>query len=126
MTPIQIDVYKEAMREAICKACVCYTADVHNPAQCVHEDSGECTLFTHLGEVVDALSGIHSGSIDLYVEALRRHVCAKCSHQDGRGVCDLRDSHPVTPTWCVLNTYFNLVVGAVEDLQKTHDTQAAH
>ena len=118
MTPIALDEYKDAMRDAVCKSCVCYTADRYNPTRCVHETSGDCTLFAHLEEVVEALSGVRSGSIEPYVEALRRRVCSNCSHQDARGVCELRDSRSVAPTWCVLDTYFNLVVGALEDLQK--------
>jgi hypothetical protein len=119
MKTITIDEYKEAMRSAVCPVCVCFTRDAQDPVRCAHEGSGQCTLFGHLDELVDSISGVHSGSIEPYVEALRRDVCSKCSHQDERGVCDLRDSRSVAPTWCVLNAYFNLVVGAVEDLQKS-------
>ena len=50
-------------------------------------------------------------------------MCAHCDHQDSHGVCNLRDSRAPVPNWCILDAYFNLIVGAVEVVQKTH-TQA--
>ena len=117
MAPIAIEKYEEAMREAICSVCVCFADDKRAPGRCVHEQSGQCRLFAHLGDVADVVSDIASGSIDPYVEALRRQVCAKCVHQDARGVCDVRDSRGPVPKWCVLDAYFNLIVGALEEVQ---------
>jgi hypothetical protein len=73
-----------------------------------------------LGEVVNVISGVDSHSIEAYTEALRREVCAKCDHQDERRICNLRDSRGPVPTWCILDAYFNLVVGAVEEVQSMH------
>ena len=122
MTPILIEDYQDAMRTAVCGMCVSFTEDRRCPGRCVHEDSGECSLFAHLGEVVEVVSGVDSDSIETYMEALRREVCAKCRHQDKRGICDLRDSRGPLPNWCTLDAYFNLVVGAVEDEQRMHST----
>jgi len=108
------------MRDAICSVCVCFAEDKQNPTQCIHENSGQCSLFAHLGEVVEAISGVDSDSIDAYTEVLRRKVCAKCDHQDERGICSLRDGRGPVPTWCILDAYFNLIVGTTEDVQRMH------
>jgi hypothetical protein len=120
MTPIRVEEYQDAMRDAVCGVCVCFTEDRQRPERCVHENSGLCSLFAHLGEVVDVISGVDSNSMEAYTDALRRGVCAKCDHQDKRGICDLRDSRAPLPTWCTLDAYFNLIVGAAEEVQSMH------
>ena len=117
MAAIAMETYQVSMREAICSVCVCFAEDKRASGRCVHEHSGQCSLFAHLGDVADVVSGVASSSLDPYVEALRRQVCAKCEHQDARGVCDLRDSRGPVPNWCVLDAYFNLIVGALEEVQ---------
>ena len=117
MSTISVEDYREAMRENICSVCVSFAADRENRARCVHETSGQCSLFSHLDEVVEAVSTVHSGSIEPYVSALRHEVCANCAHQNKQGVCDLRDSRGPVPIWCPLDTYFNLIVGTIEDLR---------
>jgi len=118
MSRIALDEYKEAMRDAVCSVCVSFTADSENPARCIHENSKQCSLFANLDEVVDVVSKVDSGSIAPYLQSLRRNVCAKCEHQDANGVCDVRDNHGPEPTWCALDAYFNLVVGAIEGVQE--------
>ena len=120
MSPIALDEYKYAMRDAICSVCVSFNANRQNPSRCVNEDSGQCSLFANLGEVVDVVSKVDSGSIVPYLEELRRKVCAKCEHQDAHGVCNIRDNRGPVPIWCSLDTYFNLVVGAIESVQEQH------
>ena len=118
MGAITVDDYKDAMREGICSLCVSFAADSRNPTRCVHEQSGQCSLFSHLPEVVDVVSKVDSGSIVPYLERLRLDVCANCKHQDKRGVCDIRDSRGPAPTWCALDAYFNLIVGVIEDVNE--------
>jgi hypothetical protein len=125
MSEIGIDEYKNAMREEICSLCVSFVPDEQNPTRCVHEESRRCTLFANLGEVVEAVSKVDSGSIIPYLEALRANVCSKCAHQDARGVCDLRDNRGPVSNWCSLDAYFNIVVGAIEDLRKGHSVTAS-
>jgi hypothetical protein len=120
MTPIPLQEYQEAMRESICPICVCFEAEVNNPNRCIYENSGQCSLFTHLDEVVETVSGVHSESIGAYTDALRAKVCSTCDHQNAKGNCNLRDSRAPLPTWCILDAYFNLIVGAVEEVQRTH------
>jgi hypothetical protein len=115
-----IDEYKDAMREEICRLCVSFAADGKNPTCCVHEHSGQCSLFANLGDVVEVVSKVHSGSIVPYLEELRGRVCTKCAHQDARGVCNLRDNRGPVPTWCSLDAYFNIVVGAIEGVRERH------
>jgi hypothetical protein len=118
MSSVALDEYKDAIRGEICTVCVSFNEDRQNPTRCVHESSGECSLFTNLGEVVDVVSNVTSGSIVPYLERLRLNVCANCEHQDPRGVCDLRDNRGPVPTWCALDAYFNLVVGTIESVQE--------
>ena len=120
MTPIQLDEYKEEMRTDICSVCVSFSDDDGNPGRCIHENSGNCGLFAHLSEVVDVVSTVESDSIGPYAEALRGKVYANCENQDEQGFCRLRDNHDPVPDWCVLDSYFNLVVGAIERVQATH------
>jgi Fe-S-cluster-containing dehydrogenase component len=119
MSASGIDEYKDAMREEICRLCVSFAADGKNPT-CVHEHSGQCSLFANLGEVVEVVSKVHSGSIVPYLEELRGRICTKCAHQDARGVCNLRDNRGPVPTWCSLDAYFNIVVGAIEGVRERH------
>src|SRR6188472_2195457 len=102
MSPISIDEYQGAVRDAVCNVCVCFKENQHNPGRCIHETSGQCSLFAHLGEVVDVMSSVQSNSMEAYTDALRAGVCTKCDHHDDRGVCNLRDSHGPLPTWCTL------------------------
>jgi hypothetical protein len=118
MIPIPIQEYEAAMRDDVCSVCVCFAPDKQNPGRCVQETSGRCSLFAHLSEVVGATSAVNSSSMEPYTNELRRTVCAKCDHQNKLGICDLRDSRGPMPAWCVLDTYFNLIVGAIEDVQR--------
>jgi hypothetical protein len=122
MSTISIEDYKNAMRENICGVCVSFAADHQNPARCIHETSGECSLFSHLDDVIETVSNVKSGSIEPYVAALRHRVCANCSHQNKDGVCDVRDSRGPIPLWCPLDTYFNLIVGTIEDLRASTES----
>jgi hypothetical protein len=118
MTETIIESYKAEMRDSVCPACLYFDADHESPGQCVHEISGQCSVFSHLDELVEVVSTVDSGSIDDYVEALRRRICANCAHQNGRGVCDLRDSRDPVPEWCTLDAHFNIIVGVIEEIQK--------
>jgi hypothetical protein len=120
MAPIALKEYKDAMRDAVCSVCAVFTRDPQTPDRCIHENSGQCSLFAHLPGVIDSVSSVKSGSIDPYVEELRRMVCAHCDHQNSRGVCELRDNRGPIPVWCVLDAYFNLIVGAIEEVQERH------
>src|SRR4051794_31531209 len=100
MEALSIQEYKDAMRENVCGVCVSFTGDREEPARCVHETSGQCSLFAHLEDVVDSVSSVDSGSIEPYLTALRHNVCENCSHQNKQGVCDVRDNRGPTPIWC--------------------------
>ena len=112
-----IDEYRDAMRESICSMCVARLEDRKNPDRCVYEGSGQCSLFAHLPEVVEAVTSVSSDSMDAYTQSLRRRVCAHCDHQNAQGICNLRDNLGPMPSWCVLDAYFNLIVGVIEDVQ---------
>ena len=115
---LSLEDYRDAMRENICGVCVSFAPSRDNPARCVHETSGACSLFSNLEDVVETVSSVGSGSIEPYLAALRHNVCANCSHQNKDSVCDVRDNRGPTPVWCTLDTYFNLIVGTIEDLQQ--------
>jgi hypothetical protein len=116
ISDIPIEKYEQAMREEICSMCP-YFSQQKESTRCVQETSGECSLFANLKDVVEVVSQVDSGSIEPYVRLLRQEVCATCEHQDDRGVCEIRDSREPLPRWCVLDAYFNIIVGAIEDVQ---------
>jgi hypothetical protein len=118
MIATEVEKYKDAMRDAVCGVCAYFAQDKQNPGRCIHENSGQCSLFAKLDEVVEVVSHVNSGSIEPYIEELRRNVCANCEHQNEQGICDVRDARGPVPEWCTLDAYFNLVVGAVEDVQR--------
>jgi hypothetical protein len=118
MTPIDLEEYKDALRDSVCGVCSSFVEDTQNPTRCVLETSGACNLFAKLDQVVDVVSNVKDGSIAPYLEGLRQNVCARCEHQDDRGICDIRDSRGAVPVWCNLDAYFNLVVGTIEEVQE--------
>jgi hypothetical protein len=121
MTGIASEEYKDALRSSICSMCICFAQDNNIDARrCIHENSGQCSLFAKLNDVVDVVSRVKSGSVGPYVEQLRHDVCAHCEHQDKNSVCDVRDKHGPVPNWCVLDAYFNLIVGTIEEVQQKH------
>ena len=120
MTAIAIQEYQDAMRQAVCSLCAIFRPDSRDPGRCIHESSGQCSLFAHLPGVVESVSRVKNGSIEPYVAELQRVVCAHCDHQDNRGICDLRDNRGPVPVWCILDAYFNLIVGAIEEVQERH------
>ena len=89
MTQIPIEKCQDAMRNAICRVCVYFAEAKQSPGRCIHENSGQCSLFAHLSDVIDVVSSVHGDSIEAYAEALRREVCANCDHQNAGGICDL-------------------------------------
>ena len=66
------------------------------------------------------MSSVQTDSIEPYMDALRRDVCAHCEKQDENLFCSVRDSDGPTPTWCLLDAYVNLIVGAAEQVQETY------
>ncbi|MBI4558403.1 MAG: hypothetical protein HY706_12550 [Candidatus Hydrogenedentes bacterium] len=120
MQAIAIEEYRDAMRDDVCNVCVIFTPHPANPRRCFHETTGKCGLFLHIDRVVEAVSNIHSDSIAPYLEELRRKVCGFCENQNADLVCRVRDSNEPVPSWCVLDAYLNLVVGAIERVQAEH------
>ena len=100
--------YLEAIRRRVCAVCL----DGKDDRSC-GLTGRTCAIEEHLPQLVRALSGVSSGSMQDYETALRAEVCSRCDHQDERGVCRLRDRAD-----CALDAYLSLVLDAVEEVNQ--------
>jgi hypothetical protein len=74
----------------------------------------DCAVEAFLPLIVKAVhySG-NGGSMDPYIDNLRRQVCSQCTHQEPDGFCLLRAEKA-----CALDYLFPLVVQAVETVDQ--------
>lgn len=94
------------LRGRICPSCVRFTSR----RTCSLPGERPCSLFSNLDKVVDNVREIYSQRIDPYVDDLRQRVCACCHFEDDHGRCPCREDLD-----CALNTYYPLIVEAIED-----------
>lgn len=122
MNAISIDEYRRALHEEVCGVCSCFIpSEPGADGVCARESAGGCPVFFKLPEIVESVSAVKDDSIGPYVEELRGRVCAHCENQDEHQVCRLRDADdPSRPSWCILDTYFSLIVGSIERVRKSH------
>lgn len=119
MSHASLDDYREAVRADICSHCSCFVQEQMLPeGRCVLESSGACPIFFQLAEIVESISAVRNESIEPYVEELRSRVCAHCENQDENLVCRLRDNDDPSHSWCILDTYFTILVEAIERVDR--------
>ncbi len=119
MSQASLEDYREAIRADICNHCSCFVQDPMLPSgRCKLEPSGACPIFFQLPEILDSVSAVHDESIEPYVTKLRARVCANCENQNENQVCRLRDSDDPSLSWCILDTYFTILVEAVERVDR--------
>lgn len=106
--------FEEAIREDVCRKCVCFEPSHEQAGVCIHETSGACPIFEHLPKVVEIVQSVKSPALSPYIDALREKVCCQCRHQDDAGFCRMRDGKEPVPSWCMLDSYISLVVASVE------------
>src|ERR1039458_7397531 len=101
------------VRNRICKVCTERTVD----GQCGLEEPSGCALFRLFPQVAQAIQSVKSDDIQLYIDAIRRNVCAVCAEQARDGSCETRQQ-----VQCALDAYLLLVVDAIEEATgKTFD-----
>ena len=94
------------VRNRICKVCTERTVD----GQCGLEEPSNCALFRLFPQVAQAIQSVKSDDIQLYIDAIRRNVCAVCADQARDGSCEPRQQ-----VQCALDAYLLLVVDAIEE-----------
>lgn len=109
MLTSDLNLYREAVRENICRLCL----DRMVGGGCSRPADDPCALETHLESVVESILSVEDGEdIGAYVEALRDKNCTQC-RQDEDGNCEMRDL-----VACSVDSYVLRVVEVVEDVAR--------
>ncbi len=103
------DEYWDAVRSRVCVKCI----DGDGYGNCRLTGEYACGLSAHFPRIVETVLGVKSDTMDPYIDALRKNVCAHCVHQSPDGRCMFR-----TNVDCGLDRYFPLIVQAIEALQQ--------
>lgn len=98
--------YWESLQAGICAKCI----DGDGRGNCRIGNEETCALKRFLPEIVEVVESTYSGSMDPYVEALRKKVCTACLHQSFSGSCSLRKDLA-----CALDRYYPLIVQVIEE-----------
>jgi hypothetical protein len=104
----RIEHYWEAVREKVCVNCI----DGDGYGNCRLPSVQECAVRLYFPRILQAVQSVNSDRMGVYVDALRRTVCAECCYSVAGGPvgrCSLRDHVD-----CELDRYFPLVVEAIE------------
>lgn len=102
--------YWDAVRLRVCTKCI--DGDGYGNCRLTGEES--CGLKLHFPRIVETVLSVMSDKMDLYIEALRRNVCAYCKHRSSVGTCMFRINVD-----CGLDRYFPLVVEAIEEVNES-------
>jgi hypothetical protein len=102
--------YWQVIQEKICHRCI----DGDGEGNCRLPIGEECALKSFLPQIVMTIANVKSGSIDTYVNVLRRNVCILCDHQSPGMICKKRNDLE-----CALDRYYPLVVEIVETVRAT-------
>ena len=105
MNTTDLEPYREAVRENICRLCL----DRKVGGGCSRPADDPCALETHLATVVESILSVpETDDIGPYVTALRTKNCTQC-RQDEQGNCEMRDL-----VACSVDSYVLRVVEVVE------------
>jgi hypothetical protein len=100
--------YLEALRRRVCSVCL----DTADDGTCGLAANRVCAIEQHLPRLVDTILSVTSQRMDEYVSAVEAAICGRCTEQDERGFCRLRQKGD-----CALSIYLPLVVDAIEEVQ---------
>jgi hypothetical protein len=103
----------EALRSRVCSVCLDGTDDGScGLSRNQRSQRGQsCVIERDLPRIVDTILAVRSGRMDEYVAAVEAQICGRCSEQDARGLCRLRQKGE-----CSLSTYLPLIVDAIEEV----------
>lgn len=108
-SPYSLDDYWDAVRAVVCTKCI----DGDGHGNCRLTGSYACGLSAHFPRIVETVLSVKSDTMDPYIDALRKNVCANCMHQSPDGTCLFRSNVD-----CGLDRYFPLIVVAIEELHQ--------
>lgn len=97
--------YREAVRRRVCAVCL----DGTDASACGLEGAQRCPLDELLPRLVEAIRDVRRNRDDAFAAAVEAHVCGRCEHRDGYGLCHLRRDGR-----CAVALYLPLVVEAVD------------
>jgi hypothetical protein len=101
--------YREAIKNKVCSHCV----DCTEERKCALTGEDRCGVEIHLEKIVQVVRSVKSARLEDYVKALRDRVCSQCKRQNLDGTCQLRNVAE-----CGLDRYFELVVEAIEEVDR--------
>jgi hypothetical protein len=99
--------YREAVRRRVCAVCL----DGTDASGCGPERATRCPLEELLPRLVEAIRDVGRKRDDAFAAAVEAHVCGRCEHRDGFGLCRLRRHGR-----CAVALYLPLVVEAVDEV----------
>ncbi len=99
--------FREALRRRVCSVCL----DGADDGSCGLAGGRTCAIERDLPRLVQTVLAVRSGRMDEYVAAVEAHICGRCTDQDARGLCRLRQKGE-----CALSTYLPLIVDAIEEV----------
>jgi hypothetical protein len=99
--------YWEAIRRRVCSVCL----DGADAGGCGLAANRSCAIEQHLPRLVETVLTVSSGRMDEYVAAVEAAICGRCTDQDERGFCRLRQKGD-----CALSIYLPMVVDAIEEV----------
>lgn len=109
----RLEQYWDAVQRTVCRKCV----DSDAKGNCRLTGEEECGLRLHFPKIVDTVLSVEADTLDPYIEALRRNVCAYCRHQSPDGTCMFRGRAD-----CGLDRYFPMIVEAVEEVRRARES----
>ena len=103
------DKYRQAIVNRVCSHCIVCAEN----GKCTLTGEDRCGVEIHLEKIVDVVHSVKSPRLEDYVKVLREKVCKTCKNQNPDGTCQLRSVAD-----CGLDRYFELVVEAIEEVDK--------
>ncbi|PIQ87019.1 MAG: hypothetical protein COV74_02420 [Candidatus Omnitrophica bacterium CG11_big_fil_rev_8_21_14_0_20_45_26] len=103
--------YRDAVRKKVCEHCIDYD---HENAHCTLTGDKHCGVELYLENIVKVVQSVKAKELAEYVKLLRETVCHDCKNQEPDGSCQLRSESE-----CGLDRYFELIVEAIEEVDKS-------
>lgn len=106
--------YCRAVSARVCLRCI----DSDSDGRCRLTQEQQCALIVHFPKIVATIFSVESDRLEPYVDALRKNVCASCSHQSAEGSCTLRNHVD-----CGLDRYFPMIVNIIQQSRLEFDSR---
>lgn len=95
------------VQQRICRKCI----DGDGRGNCRLPVGQVCALQQFLPVIIETVQSIESGPYEIYINALRKNVCANCGELNSSGDCARRDMLE-----CALDRYFGLVIRVMDEV----------